>query len=1040
MAEGTIDTLVIEVSGNADNAHKGIDKLVASLAKLERSIDGPAGKLGRLNEYVRKLSNSVSGLNVQKLLQLNTLSVSKTLGNNVAHIASAIEAIPEEAAAKVDALTGLSVLSGLSVSKTIPNNLTQLAGAISQLPSDTRDKVSGLAPLSAISGVDVPANAGPNLAAIAKAVRDLPEDAMTKLLGIAEALRGFASLQGVSITTFVNSIKRLPEAMREFAKLDVDAFADQMDKLNQRLAPLATNVQKLSNAINSLPKSMRTAGNAAKSVTSANRYMAQQMEEAGKKADRLSDRLKRLFNAAKLIAGVRFIVSKIAECTNAVSDYIEDMNLYAASMGEFAEEGTKFAKSVQTLMGIDSGEWMRFQGVLMSIGTGFGIANDRMATMSQNMTQLGYDISSFYNLDIDEAMRKVQSGFAGELEPMRRIGYDLSVARMEIERTNLGIEKQVSDMSQAEKAVLRYYLMMTQLTQVHGDMARTINSPANQLRVLRAQLIMAARAIGNVFIPMLNLILPYAIAAAKAVQILAGSIARLLGMNTTFEVDYSTLDMSGVNTGVDDLANSLGDVQTGAEDAEEAVKELKNTVLGFDELNKLQDATSGGKSGKDGKDDIDVGSIIDQIPLETYDFLEGLNDHIGKITDELRDKLLELLPIIAAIAAGLLAWKIADALLPDTLTGIDRFKKLLGIAMAVAGAILLIHGAWDAWINGLNMGNLLEMLGGAALLISGLGLAFGKVGAGIGAIISGLVIYATSLKDALTNGLNEINLFGMAAGTGLAVLGSIFAGLPPVVTGLIATIGGGIMSVISFMDAWQNGLGIENIKGYIGGAALAIAGLYAAFGPIGAAIGGVIAGIGAVVLGLHDMWENGFSPTNFAMTELGFVGIGTAIGSLFGPIGALVGAIIGAVAGVIATMIADWEGFTTWLSGLWETATGAIVEWWGGVSEWFSVNVAQPVVEVFNGMGQFINEAWTNICNIFTFAGELIRLAMEVIINIITLPWQFLWENFGGPAQTAWNAVSTFVSGKATALASFLQGKWQTIKSNASAAWGAVQT
>ena len=105
-------------------------------------------------------------------------------------------------------------------------------------------------------------------------------------------------------------------------------------------------------------------------------------------------------------------------------------------------------------------------------------------------------------------MQKLQSGISGELEPLRRLGYDLSQARLEQTALNLGIKESVANMTQAEKAELRYYAIMTQVTTAQGDMARTLEAPANQLRILQAQLTQAARAIGNIFIPALNAILP----------------------------------------------------------------------------------------------------------------------------------------------------------------------------------------------------------------------------------------------------------------------------------------------------------------------------------------------------------------------------------------------------------------------------------------------------------------------------------------------------------------------------------------------------
>ena len=184
-------------------------------------------------------------------------------------------------------------------------------------------------------------------------------------------------------------------------------------------------------------------------------------------------------------------------------------------------------------------------------------------------------LSFFFNISVADAMQKLQSGISGELEPLRRLGYDLSQARLEAVALSLGIDKSVASMTQAEKAELRYYAIMTQVTQAQGDMARTLESPANQLRVLKAQLEMCARTIGNIFIPALNAILPYAIAVVQVIREVAEAIAELFVKESTGDIqipgdftckniDISTntgdINVSASTTGPMILKTSTGDI------------------------------------------------------------------------------------------------------------------------------------------------------------------------------------------------------------------------------------------------------------------------------------------------------------------------------------------------------------------------------------------------------------------------------------------------------------------------------------------------
>lgn len=1114
MAEATIDELVIEVSSDADAASKGLDKLVSSLASVEKRVESSFPKIGRLADNIRKLSNSTSGLNVQKLSQLGDLRVSKALGTNIESLAGAISQLPSDAEAKLSGLSALGSLGETSVSKSLGTNLALLGQAIIQLPTDTGSRLLGLAYLRSLGDLKISSTIAKNLRAIAEAVDEISPETASKLSAVAQSVSGFKELDGVKIGTFVSGLKKLPDAMKAFEGMDVEAFADGMGKLNAQLGPLAQNVKTLQQNVNELPKSWRSAGAAARTVASTNKYLGQSMDDAGKKVDTLSDRLKKLFNFAQIVAGVKLVVGKLGEAVNAVSDYVEDMNLYAASMGEFAESGTDFAMKVQTMMGIDSGEWMRFQGVLQSIGTGFGIANDRMAVMSQNMTQLGYDLASFYNLDIDEAMRKVQSGFAGELEPMRRIGYDLSVARMQIEATNLGIEKQVADMTQAEKAALRYHLMMTQLTQTHGDMARTINSPANQLRVLRAQLTLAARAIGNIFIPMLNAILPYAIAAAKAIRMLAETIAKFFGIDVNFEVDYSSLDPSGISTGgidtdgLDDLASSAGDAGDAVEDTKQKVEELKRSVMGFDELNKLVDNSQSDSSGGSGKvktpeiDTGDLGSVLDQIPMETYDFMKGLDDYLTDVTDKLAEKIKKLLPIIEAIAGALAAWKIADALLPDTIKGIDRFKKLLGVAMAVAGAIIYINGLWDAWVNGINLDNLLQMLIGMAGVIGGLALAFGPVAAGIGAIVTGLGLFAVGLKDAITNGVNGFNQIAMAVGTVATAVGTHLAGLPPIVTGIVLAVGGATQAVIAFLDAWNNGLGVANIGGYLAGITSAAVGMGIAINPIAGIITGIVGLFGLGVLSLREMitegqnWANSIGAAISGIAEGGlgallgeFAKFGAGEGSIlwevfanieklggpfpkivesvmefagaFAPVLKVLGKVagaIGAIISVIDLVISIKEVFDAVTSGgkiANETIFSLVTSILGigialaGVVGWPALVVA-AIVAAVAAIGALIYNNWDAICEFFAGVPEWFDTnVVQPVVGFFSGLGDFfsgLWETIVAGISEWWSGVASWfdtnvvqpVVGFFTGLGEFFGGLWEAIVNGISEWWGGV--
>ena len=463
-----------------------------------------------------------------------------------------------------------------------------------------------------------------------------------------------------------------------------------------------------------------------------------------------------------------------------INNYVENVNLFTVSMGEFAEEARGYAETVGDIMGIDPGEWMRNQGVFMTLTKGFGSTEDRAYTMSQNLTQLGYDLSSFFNLDVADAMQKLQSGISGELEPLRRLGYDLSQARLEAVALSLGINKAVSSMTQAEKAELRYYAIMTQVTAAQGDMSRTLDQPANQLRILKSQFTQLARAIGSVFIPLLNKVVPYIIAGTKVIRELVSAIATLVGF-TMPEVDYSSIT-GGANGATDAL-----------DGATESAKKLKDYTMGFDELNVINPSS--------GEDNAALSGAGFDFELPEYDFIGDATS--GKI-DEIVKKMKEWLGITGDIKS----WG-------------DLFKTKLGKILTVVGAI---GGAFALWKIGKGVASIFGLLGGSGIGSKALSVPSPKTVlkgfADMAIIIGGAVVLITAIGAFVSipyfdefletgiksvtdvfKGLWDIAIPIAAASAYIVVLGTI--GVGTVAKGLadMAIIIGGAVAIITAVGA-----------------------------------------------------------------------------------------------------------------------------------------------------------------------------------------------------------------------------------------------
>ena len=755
----TIEQLELEVQSSATSAVAQLDALASSLGKVKSATKGGVGltavakQLTTLNTALNSISSTnADNLNkmaqgLQALSSCGNLKLSSSVANQISNLGTAVRSLNgtdfSSLGRLADALTPLSTIG--------KSNLNSFISQLQRLPQ----AVQGL------NGVDI-GGLG------------------TQISELVSALSPLSQMGKNNLTSFVTQLGKIPALMQSLKTVNIGELASQVQQLADAFAPLATQMQAISSGFAAFPARIQ------KLITSTNNL--------SKSNDRASTSYVNL--AAKIgiaIVAVKKAASVLAGFINKFNQYVEDLNLFTASMGEYASAAQEYAERVSEIVGIDLAEWLRNQGVFMTITKGFGVASDRAYTMSRNLTQLGYDISSFFNIPFEEAFQKLQSGIAGELEPLRRLGYDLSVARLQQEAYTLGIEKKVSAMTQAEKAELRYYAIMTQVTTAQGDMARTLNAPANQLRVLQAQVTQCARAIGNIFIPALNAILPYAIAVAKVIRLIANAIASLFGFALP-EIDYS-----GIGATVGGVADSTQDIGDGLGDATKKAKELKNALLGIDELNIISPPEDTSGSGAGGIGNIGGGGLGFDLP--TYDFLDGaisskvdeivqkmkewlgLNKEIDSWADLFDTRLGKILLTVGAIGAGLAAWKIAKSV-ADFVKYITSFKGF-GAGWAGLGALGLLSdlnefiGYFQDFLeNGATFQNVVGMIseftgaiGDCLIILGNL-----KIGGAL-KVVQGIGEIAVAIKDISESGVNWENANTAIRGlTNIAIGIGVFTG------------------------------------------------------------------------------------------------------------------------------------------------------------------------------------------------------------------------------------------------------------------------
>lgn len=717
----------------------------------------------------------------------------------------------------------------------VVNSLDKLAGSIATLKQASAgmsglDKITSF--LNGLSNAN-PTASTKSINTVVNAIKKIPA-AVSGLNGVdfysmsgsitqlTNALAPLSILDASSLKALgsaFNAIGKVPDLTDKLKATDLDSFASSCQKISTALTPLASQLDKVGNAFAKLPPQL------SKVVTQANRVTAAN-EKQRKSYLSLSNQMNGFMrNMAKLVS-LKAIAEYLGNAVAKFNDFYEATDLFHNAMGNLSGEADTLISKMQGLLGVDPTKAMTYMATIQSLGTSFGLTSDKAYILSKNLTQLAYDEGSYWNKNVAETFTAMSSAISGEIEPIRRLGIDLSQARLQQELLSLGFNKQVSSLSQADKAVLRYIAIMKQTANVQGNLAQTIQSPANQIKILKAQLDMLAKSVGSLLYPAMKSILPPLIAAVQLIREFVEWVAKLMGVKVVFtDFTKSADSVGGIGDAMDDTADST----------KKAAKALKDYTMGFDELN-IIDPTQGSSGSGSGAS---AGNILGDVDLSGYDMFKN---YVGTSIDEMKQKIKSMLPLIATVATALAAWKLTN-LITDIVDAISKMNALksivLGLGVFTVGIVLEITGIKDAIENGVNGKNFAEIVLGALIgttgaAILGKGIAqfivtgFGNtavgaaikaaggstagaiIGAAVGGVVTGIPMFVTGVYDAVKNGLNTLNgilipLGSTMTGAGIgAIIGSLGGPIGTGIGALIGLIVGGLTDVgIAIYQNWD---------------------------------------------------------------------------------------------------------------------------------------------------------------------------------------------------------------------------------------------
>ena len=624
------------------------------------------------------------------------------------------------AAANIDALaTSLGNLQSNASLTKVANNLTKLATSLTGLKT-------------ALSG-------------------------MPSLKPVEEMMAGLSSIQKpTGLNSAINTLKKLPEITQSLNTAMITEFGDRMTKLAKALEPLATKINQVASGFAKLPAQV------SKTVTATNK-MAKATESAASSQGKFSESLKGsqlniaafIQNAESLISTVTRIAQSMSKAIFAAIEWDGVQARFGRAFGEYADAALDKVDKISESLKVNKQEFMQYTSLFAEMLAGFGVNQQDAGKMAFGYTELAYDIWAAYN-DVyksidgeDGAIAAVRSAISGEVEPIRRAGFTIVDSQLAVTAAMYGVEYSTQKATEAQKSYLRYLTMVDQASKknIVGVYAAEMQTAEGAVRALKQQLKGLTQAIGSLFIPILQAVVPWVSAFVELLREAIAGIASFFGISF-FEIDWSRNTPAD---GLDGVTSSATDAKDALDGAGKAAKKLKDYTMGFDELNIINPNTGNSGSGSDSSgngindwEGLDVDSLWDN----------SIFEKANKQVDEIKEKLKDILKVVGLIGTAFLAWKLTTSFVNALGVVKATLSALGGNSAGLSALTFLGKGKFASVLT--NLGKLGTTLGGSKVLSGGiipaivgtgeaatLGTAIAGVAAflaGITAIVAGLVM------------------------------------------------------------------------------------------------------------------------------------------------------------------------------------------------------------------------------------------------------------------------------------------------------------
>ena len=531
---------------------------------------------------------------------------------------------------------------------------------------------------------------------------------------------------------------------------DIDELQIQIQgsakSANSSVTALIKRLEKLSNVINGIDaKKVNNLGTGLNSVGKGSKSASAGLDKTAASAKKATSNFNSLASAFGKFYATYFLFIRGAKSVwkgiESSMDYVETSNYFSVALGEigkqFEEAGFESAElytdalvselsdlnsrltgytlgssgealfSGDVGLGMDIEQLMNFQAKTLAVTNSVGLMGEASLETAKAVSMLAGDLSSLTNTDLESVMTNLSSGLIGQSRSLYKYGIDITQNTLQQYALAEGIEKAVSEMTQAEKMQLRLLAILDQSSVAHSDLAITINSVANQYRVFDQQIDNTGRTLGNLFLPIVQNVLPWVNGLIIAINNLLTSIGfEVYGENWLKDLQEGI--SGGAQEGFEDLEGSV-------DDATDSLNKFKKSARGFDELNILTGGTSVG-SGVLGELEGQI-DLTDRISDAVADYENAWNDAFSKaenkaneFAETLTNAFIDLdsgeITAISAAFAGIASSAVTLAGITGiskTATVISSFFGLIAAHpyVAIATGIAGVAGALITWYNSL---------------------------------------------------------------------------------------------------------------------------------------------------------------------------------------------------------------------------------------------------------------------------------------------------------------------------------------------------